>query len=191
MKKTTIAILSLILVSGSTAFGQGTIFFANRLSAAIFNPVYMPDGTTPVTGPGFSAQLYAELGGSLTAVGTPIVFRSPGTAASGAWPGATVTIAGALPGSTVQLQVRAWDNSFANYGAALAGGGLTGASPTFTSGQLGGDPGGGGLPITDPNIVGNVNAINNMQSFNLQVPEPSTIALGVLGIGALLLRRRI
>jgi hypothetical protein len=188
MKKTTIAILSLVLLSGYSVLGQGTIFFGNRLSASTFVPVYMADGTTPVTGPNFSAQLYAQLGGSFTAVGNPIVFRSPG-AANGSWAGATVAIPGAAPGTTVQLEVRAWANSFSSYDAAVAGGGLYGLSPIFTSGQLGGDPGGGGLPITDPNIVGNATAINNMQSFNL-VPEPSTIALGVLGIGALLLRRR-
>lgn len=189
MKKTTIAILSFVLVSGYSVLGQGTILFANRLSASTFAPVYMPDGTTPVTGPNFSAQLYAQLGGSFTAVGNPIVFRSPGTAASGAWPGATVAIPGALAGTSVQLEVRAWANSFASYDAAVAGGGLYGLSSPFTSSPLGGDPGGGGLTIPDPNIVGNALAINNMQSFSL-VPEPSTIALGVLGIGALLLRRR-
>jgi hypothetical protein len=36
---------------------------------------------------------------------------------------------------------------------------------------------------TPPNLVG-------LTSFNLVVPEPGVIALGVLGLGALLLRRR-
>jgi len=45
---------------------------------------------------------------------------------------------------------------------------------------LGGTPPGGGLPVPTPGMTG----------WAL-VPEPSTIALAVLGIGALLLRRRI
>jgi hypothetical protein len=36
---------------------------------------------------------------------------------------------------------------------------------------------------TPPNLIG-------LTSFNLVVPEPGVIALGVLGLGALLLRRR-
>jgi hypothetical protein len=190
MKKTTIAILSLLLISGATAFGQGTIFFANRLSAATFNPVYMPDGTTALSGAGFSAQLFADVGGSLTAVGSALPFRTG--AGAGSWAGVQVAIPGAAPGTTVSLQVFAWDNNggaYATYAAALAAGALHGFSPAFTSAALGGDPGGGGLPIPDPNIVGNANPLNNMQSFNM-VPEPSTIALGILGAAALLLRRR-
>ena len=189
MKKTSIAVLSLLLISGTTTFGQGTLFFANRLSASTFSVVYEPDGTTPLNA-GYSAQLFANTSGTFNPVGSVVTFRTG--AGQGSWAGITEAIPGAAPGTSVQLQVYAWFNNsqYASYAAALAAGVATGFSPVFTSAPLGGDPGGGGLPIPDPNIVGNANPLNNMQSFKLQVPEPSAISLGVLGVAALLLRRR-
>jgi len=187
MKKLTIAVLSVLLVSGISAFGQGTIFFANRLSSSLFAPVYMPDGTTPVSGAGFSAQLYADIGGSFTAIGSPLAFRTG--AGAGSWAGIDTTVNGIAPGASGTFQVRVWDNNggaFTSFASALAAGRLTGISGNITSLPLGG----GSPPATSPNIVGNPTAINNLQPFSMQVPEPSTIALGLLGAAALLLRRR-
>jgi len=183
MKKTTIAILSLLLVSVTTTFGQGTINFGNRVSPN-FAPVTMPDGTTRLDGAGFSAQLY--LAGSLTAVGTPVPFRT-GTVA-GSWQLTEIPVPGVAPGTTASFLVRAWANgggAFATYDAARTGGQLYGESLSFTSLPLGG----GSPPAAEPNIVGNPLAANNLQPFSL-VPEPSTIALGLIGAFALLLRRR-
>src|SRR5256885_12353252 len=189
MKKTSIAVLSLLLISGTTTFGQGTLFFANRLSVSTFSVVYGTDGTTPLNA-SYSAQLFANTGGTFNPVGSVVTFRTGG--GQGSWAGITEAIPGAIAGTSVQLQVYAWFNGgqYATYAAALAAGVATGFSPAFTSAPLGGDPGGGGLTIPDPNIVGNAAPINNMQSFKVNVPEPSTIALGVLGAAALLFRRR-
>jgi len=46
-----------------------------------------------------------------------------------------------------------------------------------------------GNAVVSPNIINNANAANNMDTFAL-VPEPSVLALGVLGAVALLFRRR-
>src|SRR5947207_416732 len=108
MKKTTIAILSLLLVSVTTTFGQGTITFNNRLSATDFAPVTMPDGITKLDGPGFSAQLWVNLGGSLTAVGNPVPFRAG--AGAGSWSGVQLDVPGVAPGSSASFVVRAWAN---------------------------------------------------------------------------------
>src|SRR5438094_9090184 len=66
MEKTTIAILSLLLVSVTRTFGQGTVAFNNRLAATIFSPVTMPDGTTRLDGPGLSPERWVNLGGRPT-----------------------------------------------------------------------------------------------------------------------------
>jgi len=148
----------------------------------------MPDGTTRLDGTGFSAELWVNLGGSLTAVpGSITPFRTG--AAAGAFVAIDpLTVAGVAPGAAASFVVRAWANgggAFATYDAARTGGQLYGESLSFTSLPLGG----GSPPAAEPNIVGNPLAANNLQPFSL-VPEPSTIALGLIGAFALLLRRR-
>jgi PEP-CTERM motif len=187
MKKTTIAILSLLLISVTTTIAQGTINFGNRLTAATFAPVTMPDGTTRLDGVGYSAQLF--LAGSLAAIGSPLAFRT-GTGA-GSWAAVELAVPGVAAGATASFIVRAWANgggTYATYDAAVAAGQLAGESVAFTSLPLGGPT--TPFPTLTPNIVGNTDPANNLQPFSLVVPEPSTIALGVIGAVALLLRRR-
>jgi len=187
MKKTTIAILSLLLISVTTTFAQGTINFGNRLTSATFAPVTLPDGTTRLDGGGFSAQLF--LAGSLTAIGSPLAFRA-GTGA-GSWAAVELAVPNVAAGAAASFIVRAWANgggTYATYDAAVAAGQLAGSSIAFTSLPLGGPT--TPFPTLTPNIVGNTDPANNLQPFSLVVPEPSTIALGVIGAVALLLRRR-
>lgn len=188
MRKLAIALL--IACTTASAFAQGTVFFANRLSSSIFAKVTMPDGTTGLSGTGYSAQLFAGPAGTadnaLSPVGTALGFRTG--AAAGAWSGVEVAIASVAPGVAARLQVRAWDNAggaYTSFGQAVAGGAMVGSSAAFDSLPLGG----GNPPTPAPNIVGNTDPLNNMQPFSL-VPEPSVIALGVLGALALVLRRR-
>jgi len=82
--------------------------------------------------------------------------------------------------------------------AAFQPGGVIQYSKTFTSGPLGGAPAGGGLPVTPPNLTGLavdaggfiLTGAGAQLGVVAAVPEPSTIALGVLGAAALLIRRR-
>jgi len=84
------------------------------------------------------------------------------------------------------FQVRAWNNlngTITTWAQVMANPAVArGMSDLFSpSGALGGTD---TPPATPPNLIG-------LTSFNLAiVPEPSLIALGALGLGALLLRRR-
>jgi hypothetical protein len=93
---------------------------------------------------------------------------------------------GTIPGGTVGVnyQLRAWDNQngqITSWSQVMASGGMVAAGTSdvlVLADALGAGAG------TPPYAAG-------LRSFQLtQVPEPSLIALGALGLGALLLRRR-
>jgi len=89
---------------------------------------------------------------------------------------------GTQPLTTVFLQIRGWESRFGRDFAA-AQGGLHGESAVLPI-LLG--------PSSGPGTViwaAAVTDLTKFQSINL-VPEPSTIALGVIGLGSLLLFRR-
>lgn len=186
MKKTYIAFL-VAVCTGASAYAQGTVFFANRLSAAIFAPVYAANGTTPLDGVNYSVQLFAGPdAGSLAPIGNPLPFRAG--AGAGSWAGFDLTIPTVAPGAVAFLQARAWFNAggtLTSFAAAQAAGQAWGQSGVFQSLPLGG----GNPPNPSPNTIGNPLAANNIGSFSL-VPEPSTYALMALGACALMFRRR-
>jgi len=175
MKKT-MCVLALLLASAS-AFAQGTVNFNNKVTASAINaPVYAPDGVTGLAGAAYLAQLYAGAdANSLAPVGVAVVFKVNGYFGGGA----VSTSLNPATGGT--FQVRAWEAAGgATYDAAVAAGRPFGKSDTFVIAKLG-DPAASppGLPV---DLVG-------LKSFSL-VPEPSTVALGVLGAAALLAFRR-
>lgn len=174
MKKLLVT-LAAVLVSAST-FGQGTILFNNRPSTGDAR-VTRPDGTG--AGAGISAQLFlVGAGGTLTALTPATTFRTTSAAAAFFVNPVTVTVPGIAAGNPATVRMRAWEG--ANYDGSL----LRGESNDITIAGLGGTPAGGGAPIPDPGLDG-------LQGFALQViPEPSTLALGLLGATALLFRRR-
>ena len=210
MKKTLITLA--ILSSAVVGFAQGTLQVGNNFTGTLRAPIYgvdpadstrsqsgnsaigVPAGTTVYGGPllqgtGFTFALFAGPAGTpesgLTLV-TTTTFR---TAAGNSLPAGlittqTVPINGVAPGATAALQVRVWDNMGGTVGTwaeALASGTASGMSSVFASQALGGA---GAPPSLPPEMTG-------WTSFNIsQVPEPSVIALGALGLGALLLRRR-
>jgi hypothetical protein len=181
MKKVTKAVLLLlavVAVSGN-AYSQGTIGFAN-------NPlVPITDMTTgSATGPNTTVGLYwtentsesnldnLELGGT-TPIFTSGIFNNGGAA---------LTL-GAATGTPVLVEIRAWDNGAASYEEALAiGTGNAGRSGALNIVSLGGGP------TAAPNLV----IQGGFSGFAITpIPEPSTIALGILGgLGAMVLLRR-
>jgi hypothetical protein len=179
--------IAAVLVASLSAYAQGTIAFNNRVVGVIDAPVFDVGGTVRLSGTAFFAQLYAGPAGTaedaLTAIGTPVTFRTGNAAGFVNPPAGDITVSGVPVGGTARVQMRAWDATFGTYGAALAGTGKVGKSNLFDVAGLGGQ-GPSGPPATAPNLVG-------LQGFSLtQVPEPSTIALGALGVAALFFRRR-
>jgi hypothetical protein len=186
MKKLLVTLVAL-LVSASS-FAQGTLIFNNRTQQGDRPITY---GAGPNIGqgagslPGAFAQLYLVTGtaGSetFTALTPSTPFRT-GAAAAFFTEVNPFTVPGVQPGASARFQVRAWQGA-ASYDAALTTpGAYWGTSQIFTEDALGGTPPGGGLPVPNPTPDG-------MNAFTL-VPEPSTVALGVLGAAALLFRRR-
>ena len=176
MKKLLVAVAS-VLVAAAT-YGQGQVTFQNfdALTDATKGAIYRPGGSVGA-GAGFNAQLFlVGANNALTAL-TPATTFFTDAGAEFLLNPVDVTVSGVLGGSTATFLVRAWDGT--SYDSALT---AHGESQTFSM-ALGGDPGNGGAPTPPTPTV--------FQTFSMvPVPEPSTIALGLLGAGALLLRRR-
>jgi hypothetical protein len=198
------------VVCAVSVFAQGQIAFNTRVLGTLVVPVYglqvgnpleglqgqspagVPAGTVAYTGPllsgtGYSAQLF---GGALGTADDALRPMSPATtfrtqaALLGfvVTPATAATLDGVAVGSSARIQMRAWDNrggTVTSWDQVLLDPSIPrGYSLAFDSAPLGGGP------TPPPNLIG-------LTSFNLfQVPEPSVIALGVLGVGALLLFRR-
>ena len=180
MKKLLVT-LAAVLVSVSS-FAQGSLIFNNRTQTGDA-PVTRPDGTG--AGAGITAQLYlVGAGGVLTPLTPTTTFRT--TSAAAAFFVTEINpfvINGILPGQPATVRMRAWETAAGSYETASTSSTfLRGESNDVTIPQLGGTPA-GGAPIPTPSL-------NGLQGFQLIVPEPSTMALGVLGAAALLFRRR-
>lgn len=213
MKK--IAIIALTVAIASSAAAQGIVRFQNRVSGVFITPIYGVNPNDPLTqmtghastnggsrdytgvpllaGTGFSAALFAAPVGDGQSVNTAAyqqLFADARFSTSATLPGVfvgnnAVTVPGAA-GVPWNFQVRAWNNAggtIVSWAAVLAAEGTAnevanGVSDIFSM-----------TPAVSPTPQPNMTA---MTSFNLvaPVPEPSLIALGALGLGALLLRRR-
>ena len=130
----------------------------------------------------YVAQLFVVTGGVPSAIGATANFRAATTASPGTWSGGTRTLVGATQGAELTLQVRAWDAAFASYDAAKAAGKGAGESATFTFKDAMSSP-----PGAADNFMVNFQGFSISQNV---VPEPSTIALGALGVAGLLFFRR-
>lgn len=192
-----------ILCQAVGAFAQGQINFGNNLGATTFRaPIFGPDPSNPsleVHGQpsslGFPAgtTVYggARLDGAryqleLLAGYSESQMRSAGT--FGFLTGSSVGFVVARPGYTLPdgfavgskpiFEIRAWDTqSGATYDVATIRGTTGILNPQIALGGI--DI--AGNPVLPSNLTG-------WTSFNIHVvPEPSTIALGILGLGSLLL----
>jgi len=91
-------------------------------------------------------------------------------------------------GSTPTLTVRAWTTSSGGFAQAKTDPTGQWGEWTFTSPPI---SGAGSPPSLPPTLTGWGNqTVSTGLELNTNVPEPSTIALGVLGVGALVLARR-
>ena len=193
MKK---ALLTLAAVTmASSAYGQGSItFFNNNLTgpngtyrAGIFQDnnrpvVGDPKGDSTIgAGAGYTVGLF--LASDLNTPLATTTFRT-GTAPEVFASTQDVIIPGVLPGQTANLVVAAWNTAAGSLQAAKANGEF--GQQAFTSRALGG-------PNPDPTqpAIFTPDMGPGFTGFEMDVvPEPTTMALGVLGVGALFLARR-
>lgn len=187
MKK--LAILTGCLLVSAMAVAQGTVNFANA-AAGVSAPISNVAGD-PCEGAGYWAQLYAVVDSSLTAVGDPVNFRTGGLA--GFFLGGERAIAGVTPGTEATVQVRAWSANFSSWDAAWSafGSGDASAEVGWSDMNAGMDNLDATFTVTTGGGVLPAGNLANLTAFQLSaVPEPSTIALGILAGLALLIRRR-
>jgi hypothetical protein len=181
MKKLLLA-LSLLGITG-LAFGQGQLVSNNSATTAITNrSTNVRAVSTTIVGfyANANASATASSPGWVLAGGTTNLF------APGLFIGGTRTYAGFPAGTAAAFQVRAWltTGTYGNYEDAWTaegpnGVGWFGASVVMTV-----------TPQVSPSPIPTM-ASSGLQPFTIQqVPEPSTIALGVLGLGAVALLRR-
>ena len=173
------------LMVAASSFAQGTVIFNNKVTGSVDARVSYASsgGLIPADGT-FVAQLYASApGGTLAAVGAAVPFRNTPAAGLGyinpTGIDTTRTIPGVAESGSAQVKMVAWASSLgATYEAAKATGGGFGESSVITVGT------GGGLTPAQ-NLVG-------LAAFTIStiVPEPSIAALGLLGAGLLLIRRK-
>lgn len=184
-----IAAAALVTISG---YSQGTVQSANGSTSLVTNQTtgaaaiagttfkvalyYLPDQATPPTAADFD-QRGLMLGPAVNM--GPVAGRySTGTRS---------TPATTPPGGPGWFQVRAWESAFgADYNAAVSSPPINGRLANVgTSNILRVDT---GNPTTTP--PGSPTGIAVPGFVLVPVPEPSVIALGVLGLGALLMLRR-
>jgi len=207
MKKTITGALTL-LAGASAVYAQGTISMANYgvLSPYLYVSYktagdYIGGGTGPAPTPGnyasevgngadWTVQLYAAPGlnaTSLSAVPGATVTLESGAFTAGTWASTLIaTLPGTTGGSTgtATLELYAWYNAggtITSYAAAQADNVPTGTSAIADITGLGG----GSPPATAPELPESLGNI-----IVSPTPEPGTIALGVMGASAFLMRIR-
>ncbi|MBL9138915.1 MAG: PEP-CTERM sorting domain-containing protein [Verrucomicrobiales bacterium] len=178
MKRIALTLAALIVATSAQA--QGVVNFSTRSGVSVNAPVTYCGGLADGS---ILGQLYASAPNEpLAPVGVPTPFRSD--AGKGfITAGGNVVIPGVLPGGTAQIKMVAWASALgATYAAAVSkgvgGAGESGVITILT--------GGGILPPAP---------LAGLQGFDLAAgppcfPEPSSLALGLVGGGLLLIRRK-
>jgi hypothetical protein len=171
MKKM-LAIVSLVAVSVSSGLAQGEFAFANRnLGIGLNTPITLNGAVDGLNGPAYAVDVF--LASDLTTPLASVDFVAS-AAGAGYFSGGSVAVPGIAADQTVSLILRGYDT-------ATDGATAVGFSQPFDV-VLGG---GGGITLPG--------AFTDLQAFDVQtvvVPEPSTIAMIALGLGAVALRFR-
>jgi len=166
MKKALVAIAALLI--SVSAYAQGQVNFKTHITSAVpplDAKILNPDGTA---GTGAFAQLGIMNGTSFTPM-----FEAPGVVnAAGYVSAGAATFTGVAGGTSVQLAMRAWVGA---------------AGSTYDSATVKGisTP----ITVTLVEAPGTPNDLTGLSGFTM-TPEPTTLALGALGLGALVLYRR-
>jgi hypothetical protein len=198
---------------------QGQFLWGNNFAGLVRAPIYgldlanppvtksgntamgIPPGTQTYAGPllegtGFTVGIY--LGSDPFSTMAEIRDLGLTTFRTGAAAGLTYALQAADPSrppgtENVHYQFRVWDNQggvITSWAEVMAAGGQSGGTgvsdvAVFTSPL-------GGVTVNPPGIFMTpaTLGIRSFQLTSLSIPEPSVTALGAIGLGALLLRRR-
>jgi len=199
-------IVTMALVGVATiSYGQGSVNFETANIGPAARVLQTKEkGGAPAFGNGWFAQLYAAAGANaaetaLAKVGNPVNLRGASATSSVAGYVQTfgpnskgvetdpVVIVTPTAGGPATVQLRAWSSNFDTYELAAAA--LAAKNPLAEAGKSAplslAATGGGGSP---PGLPVDLTGLTTTQLIG--VPEPTTIALGVLGAAALLVARR-
>lgn len=178
--------LPLLALTNLAVHGQGYLYFANYDQGLTVEKRLSDEVTGDYLTSSFQAQLFFGPNGSLASVlsaaDTPVLFVDSPPGSEGEFVGYAMGLSGFNPGDTVTLEVRAWPTTFATwnqaYLAALSDANIhVGRSGTFT--------------LVLGTALSPTEMVTYMPLFSAGViPEPSTLWLGGLGLGMMLLRRR-
>ncbi len=181
MKK--LIITASLMIAAAASYGQGQLIFANNAGTTITNI------QTGIAAVGSAVQNDTQVGLYVGTVGDlnslTLVGNVTNCFSAGRFSGGTRTLA--LTTGTVLLQVRAWLAStvYPTYEAAYAAG-LGGDGSVFL-----GQSSAFSFTLTESPTLPNSIAGNGLSPIVIvPVPEPSSIALGLLGLGAVALFRR-
>lgn len=184
MKKTITLLALTALININSAFGQGEVLFANgteKILVGAGGP--LAAGQMPTRG---TQVFYFGLYVGATEPAQPTFLATNSGAVAGNFTGGNVQVGTA----GIEYVIKGWSanlgRSYAEAQTALAGG---------ATGYIGASERGSVTPRQDTVPLGTIPGImgagNLVSAFTLNyVPEPSAIALGVLGLGALILFRR-
>jgi hypothetical protein len=170
-----------LMLGIAVGYPQGQVNFANKVAASgIDARVFVVPAASWAVSPPQAACLTIDSGGTLTYIpGSATTFRTTPAAATGYILPLVVTVPGHDITTTVTLRMFAYTGPATDIGAshALSNGAFPDGISNPVTVTLGG---GAALP---PNMVG-------LQGFVLGFPEPSTIALVLLGAAVIFIRRR-
>jgi hypothetical protein len=188
MKKTLLT-LALVAFSAAATYAQGTIQFLNSVLTKVkYEPTQGAALVDAPTGTKIGVFWGSDAGGAAAITGSGKGTLQTPSGAIGATAGvynisSVYGITGTDGGQRVWLKIAGWD---ANVGDDYARSLHYGES-SVVSVLLGPTSGPGTVVIQGASGT----ATDRFKAFNIMVvPEPSVIALGALGLGALLLRRR-
>jgi hypothetical protein len=193
MKKTILMIAGLVATVSMMA--QGNLAFGNK-ATGVNAPVTDRLTGEKIAGADYVAMLYWGAAGTDPAAFTPVVDNATGAlvaalpfrtgSAAGYIVTTAVSVKGAAAGQEIWVQMRAWSAvGGATYEAAYAAATTGGMAATVKLGASNFFPVTPNAPPSTPQVLA------GLQAFTVDyIPEPSVLALGLLGGVEFLLRRR-